>query len=96
MEMSGFNATDAEHKAADDWFKSKGIRPTCTQCNNNTLNMGRPVLAPVVMEDGSVAVFGSDTYLFSFLPFVCDNCAHVEWFFPRQMRGLEHLGGQGT
>lgn len=96
MEFSGFSATDDEQRAADAWFKSKGIRPTCTQCGNDTLNMGRPVLAPIVMEDASLAAFGASHYSMTFLPLVCDNCAHVEWFFPRQINGLEHLGGQGT
>lgn len=96
VEIGGFSATDNEQQAADAWFKSKGIRPTCTQCSNDTLNMGRPVIAPVVMEDGTVAASGSEVYLFAFLPMVCDTCAHVEWFFPRLIPGLEHLGGLGT
>jgi hypothetical protein len=87
--VEGVFPTDDEHRAIEEWFKSKQITLTCSQCNSKRFDAGRPVVAPVVMPDGG----WTSGFAFAFLPMVCERCAHVEWFFPRNMGpDLEHLG----
>jgi hypothetical protein len=83
-------ASQAEQQAVINWFNSKQVKPTCSQCGHDSLNLGRPVmLSPIVQEDGSL-----DTgHGLGCLPMICNYCAHIEWFFPSNMGpGLEHLG----
>lgn len=88
MAVEGVLPTDDEHRAIVEWLKSKEITLTCMQCKSRQLTAGRPVVAPIVMEDGS----STSGFALAFLPMVCANCAHIEWFFPRNIPGLEHLG----